>query len=264
MKTTFHVAKMDCPVEEQMVRMKIEAMDGVHDLDFDLARRMLEVLHTGNHDPILAALETLDLDTTLVRSEDNVGSSLSRQTAADQRRVLIRVLSINLIFFVLEMAAGLIAGSLGLVADSLDMLADSIVYGLSLWAVGGTETRKRGIAKTAGYFQWCLAIVGFTEVLRRFVSHSETPNFIAMVAISFLALLGNALCLYLLQRAKSREAHMQASMIFTSTDVIVNIGVMAAGALVYVTGSNIPDLLVGCAVFVLVIRGAQRIIRLSK
>jgi len=39
------------------------------------------------------------------------------------------------------------------VADGLDMLADSIVYSLALFAVGGTITRKKKVAKAAGYFQ---------------------------------------------------------------------------------------------------------------
>jgi Co/Zn/Cd efflux system component len=85
-----------------------------------------------------------------------------------------------------------------------------------------------------------------------------------MIIISVLALAGNASCLYLLQKSKSREAHMQASMIFTPMDVIVNIGVIVAGAFVYITGSNIPDLIVGAIVFVLVARGAYRILQLSK
>ena len=55
---------------------------------------------------------------------------------------------------------------------------------------------------------------------------------------------------------------MQASMIFTSNDVIVNIGVMVAGALVYFTASNLPDLIVGTIVFMLVGFGAYRILKL--
>jgi Co/Zn/Cd efflux system component len=57
---------------------------------------------------------------------------------------------------------------------------------------------------------------------------------------------------------------MQASMIFTSTDVIVNLGVTVAGVLVYITGSKIPDLAIGTIVFMLVGRGAYRILQLSK
>jgi Co/Zn/Cd efflux system component len=85
-----------------------------------------------------------------------------------------------------------------------------------------------------------------------------------MIIISLLALAGNAICLYLLQKSKSREAHMQASMIFTSTDVIVNLGVIVAGVIVYLTASKLPDLTVGTIVFTLVGRGAYRILQLSK
>jgi Co/Zn/Cd efflux system component len=85
-----------------------------------------------------------------------------------------------------------------------------------------------------------------------------------MILISFFALAGNAGCLYLLQKTKSQEAHMQASMIFTSMDVIANLGVIVAGAFVYLTGSKLPDLIIGTIVFILVGRGAQRILKLSK
>ncbi len=38
---------------------------------------------------------------------------------------------------------------------------------------------------------------------------------------------------------------MRASWIFTSNDVIVNIGVIVAGGFVYLTDSKIPDLIIG-------------------
>ena len=164
----------------------------------------------------------------------------------------------------MEMLTGFIAGSMGLVADSLDMLADSIVYGLSLFAVGGAISRKKNIAGVAGYFQLTLAVLGFIDVIRRFVGHEETPDFHLMIIISLLALAGNVICLYLLQKSKSQEAHMQASMIFTSTDVIVNFGVIVAGVIVCLTTSKLPDLTIGTIVFILVGRGAYGILRLSK
>ena len=45
------------------------------------------------------------------------------------------------------MTTGLVSSSMGLVADSLDMLADSIVYGLAIFAVSGTISRKINISK---------------------------------------------------------------------------------------------------------------------
>src|SRR5690606_17922609 len=103
-------------------------------------------------------------------------------------------------------------------------------------------------------FQLLLAIFGFTEVIRRFVGFEEIPAFQTMIIISILALIGNGLCLYLLQKSKSKEAHMQASMIFTSNDVIVNLGVIVAGGLVYLTNTKYPDLIIGTIVFAVVTR----------
>ena len=62
---------------------------------------------------------------------------------ADQKKLLWTVLGINFAFFLIEMTSGLISKSMGLVADSLDMLADSFVYGISLFAVGGTLIKKK-------------------------------------------------------------------------------------------------------------------------
>ncbi|MEW6061753.1 MAG: cation transporter, partial [Bacteroidota bacterium] len=142
--------------------------------------------------------------------------------------------------------------------------ADAIVYGLSLYAIGHSIEKKKSVAAISGYFQFMLAGIGFVEVVRRFLGFGEVPTFEMMIGISVFALLGNAASLYLLQKSKSKEAHMQASMIFTSNDVIVNIGVIVAGILVYLTASNLPDLIVGSAVFVLVARGAYRIVQLAK
>jgi len=154
---------------------------------------------------------------------------------------------------------------MGLVADSLDMLADSFVYGISLLAVGKSLTRKKTVARIAGYFQITLAAIGFIEIIRRFTGAEKMPDFSTMIIVSALALVANAYCLYLLQKSKSKdEAHMKASLIFTSNDIIINIGVIAAGLLVLWLNSGIPDLVIGTIVFGLVIRGALRILNVGR
>ena len=262
-KTTFRVAKMDCPSEEQMIRVRLDELENIDSLRFDIPGRVLDVYHTGGYDKIFAALESLDLDTSLVSSVP-AHDGHNKDDISRESRVLWQVLFINFFFFLLEILTGFLAGSMGLVADSLDMLADSIVYGLSLFAVGGSVSRKKSIAKAAGYFQLGLAVMGLVEVARRFLLREEMPDFYVMIIISVFALAGNAACLYLLQGSRSREAHMQASVIFTSNDVIVNLGVIAAGVLVFLTASRVPDLVVGTVVFVLVTRGAYRILKLSR
>ncbi len=262
-KTIFEIKKMDCPSEEQLIRMKLQSYTAIEALDFDIQKRQLTVYHAGHQAMIKDALDELRLDTSLISTEKSNSTLTSRNTEKEQR-LLWTVLLINAVFFLAESISGWIAKSMGLIADGLDMLADAIVYGLSLYAVKSTLQAKKNVARLSGYFQISLALLGFGEVIRRFVQTDNPPDYLMMMIVSAFALAGNALCLYLLQKHKSEEAHMKASMIFTSNDVIINIGVMLAGALVYVSGSNKPDLIVGTIVFVLVSKGALSILSLSK
>ena len=181
-----------CPSEEQMIRMRLADMDNVDKLDFDLAARMLTVYHSGTHDEILKRLDGLQLNTSLVSSNETEQDIHLPDDHTTERKLLIQVLIINLSFFILELITGYVASSMGLIADGLDMLADSIVYALALMAVGSTMVRKKKIATLAGYFQLLLAIVGFAEVVRRFTGTEENPAFLTMILVSVLALMGNA------------------------------------------------------------------------
>jgi len=259
-QTVFEIPKMDCASEEQLIRMKLEAIPNVEHMEFDIPGRMLTVLHRGKTDIIENVITDLNLAGRRLRTDQLEEASYEKP--ADQRRLLWTVLMINFAFFAIEMTTGLISKSMGLVADSLDMLADAAVYGLSLFAVGGALARKKSIAKMAGYFQITLAIIGFVEVVRRFIGVEEVPDFATMIIVSVLALVANGICLLLLQKSKSKQAHMRASMIFTSNDIIINTGVIVAALLVKVLDSNKPDLIIGAIVFVIVVQGARRILQL--
>ncbi len=267
-RTTFEVEKMDCSAEEQRVRMQLEDVDGIHRLTFDLPNRRVAIYHSHNREGIESALQALALDARLVESEEvsTAGDEAAERTGAEpaaERRPLLVALGINAGFFVAELAAGFLAGSMGLVADSLDMLADAIVYALSLMAVGAAVSRKNQIARWSGYFQFGLAVLGLSEVLRRFLMAEGVPDVATMIGVAALALLGNVATLLILHRARRGEAHVEASWIFTSNDIKVNGLVILSGGLVYLTGSRIPDLLAGGFIFLIVARGAWQILSLA-
>jgi Co/Zn/Cd efflux system component len=255
---------MDCPSEENMIRMKLDGLQVIKKLEFDIEKRNLTVFHSEEDKEILTRLESLNLGAKFIHSKSIDENEVEIESSNVQSKLLWSVLIINFGFFVIEMSTGLISKSMGLVADSLDMLADSFVYGLSLWAVGSTVTRKKKVARLSGYFQLTLALLGLIEVIRRFIGFEGMPDFRLMIIVSILALVANSVCLYLLQKSKSKEAHMKASMIFTSNDVIINSGVILAGILVLVTNSKYPDLVVGAIVFLIVVKGALRILKLGK
>lgn len=261
-KTTFEIPQMDCPSEENLIRIKLDGIPEIKNLDFDIPNRRLTVFHDGQLESIESSIIDLNLGGKRLGTEQS--DQLEFEEPTKQRKLLWTVLAINFAFFVIEMTTGLVSKSMGLVADSLDMLADSLVYGISLFAVGATVARKKRIASLAGYFQITLAVIGFVEVIRRFVGVEEMPDFSTMIVVSILALIANGICLYLLQKSKSKEAHMRASTIFTSNDVIINLGVITAGLLVNWLDSSKPDLIIGTIVFAVVIQGAIKILRLGK
>jgi Co/Zn/Cd efflux system component len=142
------------------------------------------------------------------------------------------------------------------------MFADAAVYGLSLYAVGRCAALKTRAAHTAGWLQLGLALLALGEVVRRFVFGSEPVSGL-MMGMGLVALIANAACLVLIAKKRHAGAHMRASYIFSSNDVIANAGVILAGALVAMTGSHYPDLIIGLVVALIVMNGARRILQLT-
>src|SRR6266705_3287245 len=98
------------------------------------------------------------------------------------RRVLWAVLAINAVMFVVEIGAGLAAGSTALQADALDFLGDAANYGISLFVVG-MALRYRAMAAlakgaTMGVFGlWVIAAVVWHAM------HGTLPSAYTMGAV---------------------------------------------------------------------------------
>lgn len=263
-ETTFSIPKMDCPSEENLIRMAL-SNEPAHSLRFDLSKRLLVVSHTGEPERLLECLSPLNFDASIIASkavENTPAVSTPGPDDAGEAKTLRLLLVINGAMFVIEMVLGLMAQSAGLVADSLDMFADAAVYGLALYAVGRAVHLKVRAAHIAGWLQMVLAIGALLEVIRRFTFGSE-PESGLMMGIGFLALVANVSCLLLISKKRDLGAHMKASYIFSANDVLANVGVIAAGILVKLTNSAYPDLIIGTVIALIVMRGAQRILKLS-
>lgn len=176
-----------------------------------------------------------------------------------ERRTLLMLLAINGTMFVAESLAGWYAESTGLTADSLDMLADASVYGVALYAVGRSPALQSTAAKGSGLIQIALGAGVLVEAGRRYLYGSE-PASALMMAVGALALAANVFCLLLLAKHRDGGVHMRASWIFSTNDVIANLGVIVSGALVALLGSPMPDLAIGGVIAALVIRGGFRIL----
>lgn len=177
----------------------------------------------------------------------------------EERRVLWALLAINGAMFVGEATAGWLAESSALIADSLDMLADACVYAISLYAVGRAARDKSRAAMASGVFQTALAAVVGVDVLQRIVLGSDPVSGMIM-GVAGVALVANLACMALLAKHRHGEVHLRASWTCSTNDVIVNTSVIGAGALVWMTGSRLPDLVVGSVVALIVLKRAISIL----
>ncbi len=265
-KTNFLIPKMDCPAEEQIIRIKLADFACIKSLDFNIPARELSILHEGPNKDLLEVLVTLNFGASIsssceVEISDSMLSSFSDPDA--EARILKLLMVINGGMFFIELVTGIMAESMGLISDSLDMLADTGVYGISLYAVGKTMMEKKKSARVNGFFQMILGLGIIAETIRRFILGSE-PEPRYMILISLLALAANVYCMILLSKHKKGEVHMRASYICSSTDVMANVGVVLAGVAVFLTASRYPDLIIGIIVTGIVLQGAYRILKLAK
>ena len=159
------------------------------------------------------------------------------------RRVLWTVIAINALMFVVEIAAGHIAGSQSLQADALDFLGDTVTYGLSLAVIGRSiQTRStaaifKGLSLT-GMGIWVFGSTAY-HVLVLGVPRAEI-----MGVIGFMALAANVVSVLLLMRYKDGDANVRSVWLCSRNDAIGNLAVMGAALTVWGTSSAWPDLAV--------------------
>lgn len=270
-RTKFSVPKMDCPSEEKLIRMALSTQDGIEHLQFDLPGRALTVFHETDEKEILKKLEPLNFGAVHAETKEiseveenllQLEKAKAKGNEESEAKILKVLLVINAIMFFVEISLGYIAQSTGLIADAMDMFADAAVYGVSLYAVGKSLRLQHKAARMSGYMQMLLAAFALIEVVRRFIFGSEPePSF--MIWVSLIALIANVTCLILISRHRGGGVHMKASQIFSANDVVANIGVLIAGALVTFTSSRLPDLIIGLIIAVVVFRGSIAILKIS-
>ena len=188
-----------------------------------------------------------------------------KQCAIEQLRerqsaILRVVLAINAVMFVVEFASGLMARSTALLSDSLDNLGDALTYGASLYAVSRDLRTKARVALFKGGLILLAALFVLGQVVYA-VRHPGLPVFEAMGVVSLLALAANAICLALLHRHRGEDVNMSSVYECSRNDIVSNLCVFVAAALVWLTGSGWPDLAVGLGLALLLLRSAYTVTR---
>jgi cobalt-zinc-cadmium efflux system protein len=182
------------------------------------------------------------------------GSAASRNKTA-----LAWAFALTLAFMVAEVVAGFLTGSLALLADAAHMLTDAGGLLLALVAIRFGE-KPATPQKTYGYARFeilaalCNALVLlfvtayiFYEAYRRFL---DPPRVIAgpMLVVAVIGFGVNLASMRLLSGGSSESLNVKGAYFEVLSDMLGSLGVIAAAAVIAVTGWSLVDPLIGAGI----------------
>lgn len=175
------------------------------------------------------------------------------------KRVLWVVIAINAAMFIVESAAGHIAGSQALQADALDFLGDTLTYGLSLAVIGRSLQTRSYAAMVKGLSLTAMGLWVFGSTAYH-VLVLGVPRAEVMGLIGFLALAANVTSVVLLMRYKDGDANVRSVWVCSRNDAVGNVAVMGAALAVWSTSSAWPDLAVAAVMAGLFLNSSAQIL----
>jgi cobalt-zinc-cadmium efflux system protein len=189
-----------------------------------------------------------------------------------QRRALSVVLGISATILIAEIAGAVLSGSLALLADAGHMLSDVAGLGLAL-AATVLAARPPSDARTWGYLRAevlaaaaqaavLLAVGGFVlgEAIRRLISPpAVTPG--VMVVFGAIALAGSGVSAAVLTRLEGGNLNTRAALLEVASDALGAAAVLAAAAVVALTGWTRADPVASLLIGALIVPRTIRLLR---
>jgi cobalt-zinc-cadmium efflux system protein len=191
---------------------------------------------------------------------------------ARNRRALSIALTVTAVFAVVELAGGIVTGSLALVADAGHMATDVLALGLSLfaaWMAGRPSTPR----KSYGYYRTeilaalangaaLVAIAAWIawEAIQRLASPRAVEAG-PMILIAFAGLLANFVSGSVLLRQGEENLNVHAAFLHVAGDAVGALGAMVAGAVILRAGWRQADPLVSLVIAALILVSSWRILR---
>lgn len=192
----------------------------------------------------------------------------------DNERKVLLSFALIATFMVVEVAGGLLSGSLALLADAGHMLTDAAALALA-YAAFRFGQRSADARRTFGYLRFevvaglanavtLFAIVGFIvyEAWERF---SEPQPVLAgpMFAVAVAGLLVNILVFWILTRGDSDHVNIKGAALHVMGDLLGSVGAVVAAIVVYYTNWTPIDPILSVLVSLLVLRSAWKLLARS-
>lgn len=194
--------------------------------------------------------------------------------AGANKKALAVVLAFTMTYMVAEIIGAFITGSLALLADAAHMASDNVALALALFAFWlstkpATPNRsfgyKRGEILAAlfnGVTIVAISIWIFYEAISRFQDPPEILGGWLMV-VAIIGLLVNVAGFLILSRSAGENLNMQGALRHVLADLLGSVGVIAAAAVILLTGWVYADPLISIFIGVLVLFSSWRLLKES-
>jgi cobalt-zinc-cadmium efflux system protein len=183
---------------------------------------------------------------------------------AARRRRLLLALGITLAIFVAEVLGAVLTGSLALLTDAAHMLTDVAglavaVAAAALAARPATDRRTYGFRRaeilSAALQALILLSVGVFVLIEAVRRLGDPPEVAALGIVIFgvIGLVGNVLAIALLARDRDANMNFRAAFLEVVNDALGSVAVIAAGAVIAITGWTRADPVASIAIAALIL-----------
>lgn len=192
-------------------------------------------------------------------------------TGDNERKVLVSFVII-FAYMLVEMAGGLLSGSLALLADAGHMLTDAVALGLA-YAAFRFGRRAADGRRTFGYLR-LEVIAGFVNAITLFgivfwivyeaIRRMQEPYEILagpMLGIAIVGLLVNLFVFWYLSRGDSEHVNIRGAILHVLGDLLGSVGAIAAALVIWLTGWTPIDPILSILVSLLILRSAWGLLR---
>ncbi|MEV0650120.1 cation diffusion facilitator family transporter [Phytomonospora sp. NPDC050363] len=174
-------------------------------------------------------------------------------------------------FMLLELAGGIISGSLALISDAAHMFTDALGIGMALAAIFAIRRADGRAHRTFGLYRlevlaalanaallFGVAVWVLVESVRRF---SEPPEIRTglMLGIAVAGLVANVICFLMLQQGAKESINVRGAYLEVLGDMLGSLGVIGAALIIQFTGWWYADPIMALAVGVLILPRTWRL-----
>ena len=177
------------------------------------------------------------------------------------RKTVALVAALNLAYFAVEFSFAQIYESLSLLSDSLDFLEDASINLLIFMAFTWSVIARKRLSYLLAFVLLIPGALFLFEAISR-LNKPEVPNGAGMSFVGIGALAINFFCAAILVKHKHAEGGLaKAAYLSARNDAFANLLIIVAGAITLFWSSQIPDLVIGVAIFAMNFDAARQVLK---